>query len=74
MTAEQLEELSNGFATHLHSEETIHHLARRVLAAEKLAEAVDGLLHYEISHVGPNAGQCAIATRSTLTAYREASK
>ena len=74
MTAEQLEELANGFATHLHSEETIQSLARRVLAAEKLVEALEDFQECDCKR--HNCATCAWFSDAdeALTAYREANQ
>lgn len=87
MTAEQLEELANGFATYLHSEETIQHLARRVLAAEKLVEALARLgtsacfgsgevlgMHLPESPMGREIIARMGFAKDAIIAYREASK
>ena len=44
----------------------------KIEAAEKLAEAVTALLHHEIAHVGPFAGQKTTATRHALAAWEAA--
>lgn len=70
MTDEQLEELAGGRNPSfmgMDCEDAITSLARRVLAAEKLAEAVE----YDLS-CWP--GTMASSLRQALIAYREASK
>lgn len=70
MTAEQLEELAAGrnpnFIQDMDWEEIITSLARRVLAAEKLVEALEFIAETE-------SWQANHAT-DALTSYREASK
>jgi hypothetical protein len=40
--------------------------ARLIAAAPELLEALEGLLHHEIGHVGPYAGQRVIAARAAI--------
>lgn len=80
MTAEQLEELlalTGSADDHLHFgaveklKEISPSLAHRVLAAEKLVEALNGVRHYIDGYAGCDEQE---ALDAALTAYREASK
>ena len=71
MTAEQLEELAGGvnpLFMDLDFEQTITSLAHRVIAAEKLVEALDYIV------LKTHETDCFSVAAKAITAYREASK